>query len=308
MHPARPGGSQARGQPAGELAVADSCEGRCLDMPAEPAGTPLLDEVHQTAYPAQELGGLIFVYMGPDPAPLLPRYDVMVRDDCSRLLRAGIDHCNWLQRIENGHDPAHLGILHAAGYPQIAMTTLADPVPSDQARGASIASNCHCACSMGSFGSFVARCSCGRSASISACATFGFALYFARMDAVLAFAKAARKAGAQRFLLVSALGADPRSRIFYNRVKGETEEHLQSVGFESLVLLRPSLLLGERAESRPGERVAIVATKVLGPLLRPLSSRPIEARTVARAMLALAQSSSPGVRVVPSGELHQLGK
>lgn len=100
-----------------------AADGRCLDMPAEPANTPLLSEVKQTAYHAQDLGGLVFAYLGPSPAPLLPRYDVMVRDDCSRLLRAGIDHCNWLQRIENGHDPAHLGILHAAGYPQIAMQT-----------------------------------------------------------------------------------------------------------------------------------------------------------------------------------------
>jgi uncharacterized protein YbjT (DUF2867 family) len=127
-------------------------------------------------------------------------------------------------------------------------------------------------------------------------------------DAVLTFARAARKAGARRFLLVSALGADPRSRIFYNRVKGEAEEGLKSVGFESLVLLRPSLLLGDRAESRPGERAAIVATKVLGPLLRPFSGRPIEAKTVARAMLTLAKTSAAGTRVAPSGELHELGK
>jgi uncharacterized protein YbjT (DUF2867 family) len=127
-------------------------------------------------------------------------------------------------------------------------------------------------------------------------------------DAVLAFAQAARKAGARRFLLVSALGADARSRMFYNRVKGEAEEHLQRLGFESLVHLRPSLLLGERAENRPSERVAIVVAKALGPLLRPFSGRPIEARTVARAMVVLARDSAGGVRVVPSGELQELGK
>jgi uncharacterized protein YbjT (DUF2867 family) len=126
--------------------------------------------------------------------------------------------------------------------------------------------------------------------------------------AVLALGRAARRAGARRFLLVSALGADPRSRIFYNRVKGETEEDLKSLGFESLVLLRPSLLLGERAESRPGERAAIVVTKALGPLLRPFSGRPIEARTVARAMLALARDAAGGTRVALSGELQELGK
>jgi uncharacterized protein YbjT (DUF2867 family) len=126
-------------------------------------------------------------------------------------------------------------------------------------------------------------------------------------DAVLAFAKAARQAGAKRFLVVTALGADPRSRVFYNRVKGEVEQALQGVGFESLVILRPSLLLGERAESRPGEHVAIVLSKALGPLLRPFGGRPIEARTVARAMRALAHEGPPGVRVVPSGELQGLG-
>ncbi|HLM44435.1 MAG TPA: oxidoreductase, partial [Myxococcaceae bacterium] len=109
-------------------------------------------------------------------------------------------------------------------------------------------------------------------------------------DAVLAFAKAAKQAGARRFLVVTALGADPGSRVFYNRVKGEVEQHLKGMGFESLVILQPSLLLGERAESRPGERAAIIASRVLAPLLRPLASRPIEARTVARAMVALAQA------------------
>jgi uncharacterized protein YbjT (DUF2867 family) len=127
-------------------------------------------------------------------------------------------------------------------------------------------------------------------------------------DAVLAFAQAARKAGARRFLLVSALGADAGSRIFYNRVKGEAEEHLKAVGFESLVLLRPSLLLGDRTESRPGERVAIVLSRALRPLLRPLASRPIEAHTVARAMLSLARDAGRGERVALSGELQELGK
>ncbi|WNG49780.1 oxidoreductase [Archangium minus] len=127
-------------------------------------------------------------------------------------------------------------------------------------------------------------------------------------DAVLAFAKAAKRAGAQRFLVVTALGSNPRSRVFYNRVKGEVEEALKTVGFESLVILQPSLLLGERAERRPGEHAAIIASRVLAPLLRPLASRPIEARTVARAMRALAHSAPAGVRVVPSGELQELGR
>ncbi len=127
-------------------------------------------------------------------------------------------------------------------------------------------------------------------------------------DAVLAFAKAAKQAGTRSFLVVTALGADTRSRVFYNRVKGEVQEALKGVGFESLVILQPSLLLGERAESRPGERAAIVASRVLAPLLRPLASRPIEAHTVARAMLALAREAPQGVKVAPSGELQELGR
>lgn len=127
-------------------------------------------------------------------------------------------------------------------------------------------------------------------------------------EAVLAFARAAQRAGARRFLVVTALGADARSRVFYNRVKGEVEEALEGLGLECLVVAQPSLLLGERQESRPGERAAIVASRLLAPLLRPLPSRPIEARTVARALVRLAREATPGVRVVRSGELQRLGR
>ena len=126
-------------------------------------------------------------------------------------------------------------------------------------------------------------------------------------EAVLNFARAARRAGVQRFVIVTALGANARSRVFYNRVKGETEDALKTLGFESLIILQPSLLLGERSESRIGEQVAGVLARALAPLLRPLAARPIEARTVARAMVALAHQGPPGTRVVPSGELHALG-
>lgn len=124
--------------------------------------------------------------------------------------------------------------------------------------------------------------------------------------AVLSFAQAARRAGARRFLVVTALGANPRSRVFYNRVKGEVEEALDAVGFESLTILQPSLLLGERAESRPAERVAILVSRAVGPLLRPFAGRPIEARAVARAMRVLARQAHTGVRRVRSGALHEL--
>ena len=96
-------------------------EGRCLDMPAEPADTPLKNEVRQTAYRTQEAGGFVFAYLGPDPAPLLPRYDLLFREDLDRVVYSKEEHCNWLQRAENGWDPQHLMALHAPGYPQIAL-------------------------------------------------------------------------------------------------------------------------------------------------------------------------------------------
>lgn len=126
-------------------------------------------------------------------------------------------------------------------------------------------------------------------------------------DAVIEFAKAALAAGARCFALVSSLGADPHSRIFYNRVKGETEADLQALGFESLIFAQPSLLLGDRTESRPGERAMIVASRFLGGLLKPFASRPIEALVVARALLAIAHDSKHGTRVFPSVELQRLG-
>jgi 5,5'-dehydrodivanillate O-demethylase len=96
-------------------------EGHCLDMPAEPADSKLKQEVQQTAYATQEAAGLIFAYLGPQPMPLLPKYDLLFREDCNRVVYSKEEHCNWLQRAENGWDPQHLMALHAPGYPQIAL-------------------------------------------------------------------------------------------------------------------------------------------------------------------------------------------
>ncbi len=128
------------------------------------------------------------------------------------------------------------------------------------------------------------------------------------LDTVVAFARAARRAGAPRFLAVSALGADSRSRVFYNRVKGEAEEALRAVGFEGLVLVRPSLLLGERSEARPAERAAGVVTRLVPwGLAGPLSRwRPVPADAVAAALVALAGLPFRGVRVVENDEIHRL--
>jgi uncharacterized protein YbjT (DUF2867 family) len=118
-------------------------------------------------------------------------------------------------------------------------------------------------------------------------------------DYVVALAQAAKPAGARRFLLVSALSANPRSRIFYSRVKGETERDVSAVPFTAVHIFRPSLLLGQRAEARPFERLAFPLFKMLTPLLvgplRPY--RAIAAETVARAMIRAALGSTTGVRV-----------
>jgi 5,5'-dehydrodivanillate O-demethylase oxygenase subunit len=95
--------------------------GQCREMPAEEPDCPLIREVKIAGYKVEELGGLIFAYMGPDPAPLLPRYDLLVREDIDRDVSASVEHCNWLQRAENGVDTYHSMALHASVYPSIAL-------------------------------------------------------------------------------------------------------------------------------------------------------------------------------------------
>lgn len=129
-------------------------------------------------------------------------------------------------------------------------------------------------------------------------------------DAVLSFARAAREAGVRRFGVVSALGADPASRTFYNRVKGEMEFALQGLGFDRLVIARPSLLTGDRSSlgqpTRPGERLALTLT---GPIRAwiPAAWRPIEAERVARALSRSLSSPGPARQILESAELQRLG-
>lgn len=129
-------------------------------------------------------------------------------------------------------------------------------------------------------------------------------------DAVLAVARAARTRGATHCGVVSALGADTRSGVFYNRVKGEAEEALAALGFERLVIARPSLLDGGRESlgqpHRAGEAWTLRLTRPLAPLI-PKAWRPIAAERVARALrLALAQGG-PAVQVLESGTMQTLG-
>ncbi|WP_330835491.1 NAD(P)H-binding protein [Piscinibacter sp.] len=126
-------------------------------------------------------------------------------------------------------------------------------------------------------------------------------------DAVVNTARAARAAGAKRLIVVSALGADARSRVFYNRVKGEMQAAVAAAGVESVVFAQPSLLLGDRAALgqpvRSGEALALRAA----PLLRwlPRGVRPIAAGDVARAMVQGALEAKPGVRMLSSGDMQR---
>ncbi|MCW2761773.1 MAG: nucleoside-diphosphate sugar epimerase [Marmoricola sp.] len=125
-------------------------------------------------------------------------------------------------------------------------------------------------------------------------------------DAVVALARAARDHGASGFLHVTAMGADPGSRVFYNRVKGETERDVAEVGVPTTVAFRPSILDGERDESRPAERVGLVVMRALGPVLGRL--RPTRAEDVARAMIREAERLEPGTRVVGAAEITRLAR
>lgn len=96
-------------------------DGHCLQQPAEPAESSFKARVQHIAYRARDLGGLVFAYIGPEPAPLLPNYDLFFREDGERELGAGREYCNWLQRAENSVDQSHLVSLHASEYPQMAL-------------------------------------------------------------------------------------------------------------------------------------------------------------------------------------------
>ena len=129
-------------------------------------------------------------------------------------------------------------------------------------------------------------------------------------DAVLAFATAASLAGVQRFAVVSALGANRRSGNFYSRVKGEMELALTGLCFDSLVVVRPALLTGDRkALAQPARHAEQWAAALSAPFaaLIPRSIRPIGADVVARGMQRALAERWPGLRIVESAELHKLG-
>jgi uncharacterized protein YbjT (DUF2867 family) len=122
-------------------------------------------------------------------------------------------------------------------------------------------------------------------------------------DAVVGVARLALRAGASRCVAISALGADSGSPVFYNRVKGETEAALAGLGYPSLTIVRPSLLDGDRAESRPGERIALALARPVARLI-PGRWRPVPAIAVARCMLDAGLRGEPGLRTLESDRIQ----
>ncbi len=129
-------------------------------------------------------------------------------------------------------------------------------------------------------------------------------------DAVVAVARAARASGVARLALVSALGADELSTVFYNRVKGEAEDAVAALGFERVVIARPSLLMGNREEiGQPARPVEGTVQTLLRPVTRlvPAKWRPIEASVVARALVRTLRADGPSVQVLESAALLSAG-
>jgi len=120
----------------------------------------------------------------------------------------------------------------------------------------------------------------------------------------------AKQAGVAHFSVVSAMGANEKSTVFYNKVKGECENALQQIGFNRLSIFRPSLLTGPRREFRLGEKIA----QVLFPLVEWLfvgrwkNYRSISTNTVARAMLLNSIKTDEGIEIFQSDEIKQLSR
>ena len=126
-------------------------------------------------------------------------------------------------------------------------------------------------------------------------------------DAVIAVAAAAKAAGAKRLGLVSAMGADKGSPMFYTRVKGETEDALTALAFDTLVIARPSFLAGDRSTLgqplRGGEKLAMNLSRWLAPLI-PRNYASVDASTVARALLQKVPRVI-GKQIILSGDLQR---
>jgi uncharacterized protein YbjT (DUF2867 family) len=114
--------------------------------------------------------------------------------------------------------------------------------------------------------------------------------------------------GAKQFLIITSLGADPHSRIFYNRVKGEVEESIRKIPLDAIHVFRPSLLLGDRAEHRTSEKAgALILSALKYAMKGPLQKyRAIQAHDVAKAIVRVAQMNLNGVNIFESQRIQEI--
>jgi uncharacterized protein YbjT (DUF2867 family) len=124
----------------------------------------------------------------------------------------------------------------------------------------------------------------------------------------LVLAQLARERGVGKFLIITAMGADRNSKVFYNRVKGELEEELKGAGFSALHIFRPSLLLGDRNEFRLGEKIAIILSPLLSFLMVGSLSpfKPIKAMDVANAMYLSGLNQKTGEFIHRSDQIQSI--
>lgn len=128
------------------------------------------------------------------------------------------------------------------------------------------------------------------------------------LEAVAAFAVLAQRCRAEQLLLVSAVGADPESDVFYNRVKGEAEQAVLKRFPGELHILRPSLLLGDRKDFRLFERLAILFAPIYSPLLVGdlKKYKPIQSKNVAKVMMSIAARVKSAPTIIENEQIHTI--
>ena len=131
--------------------------------------------------------------------------------------------------------------------------------------------------------------------------------YKVDFEYVLTIAKAGFENGAKKMAMVSSMGADKNSTFFYNRTKGEIEAAVTKIGYQSLYIFRPSILLGKRTEFRFGELIG-KAVMTFFSFAIPKKYKPIEASTVAAAMILKMNSDDRGLQILASDQIADLNK
>ncbi|MEO8193422.1 MAG: oxidoreductase [Gemmatimonadales bacterium] len=122
-------------------------------------------------------------------------------------------------------------------------------------------------------------------------------------DYLVSAAKLGFNNGATHFLVVSAVGANARSPIFYNRLKGEMEDAVTAVPYRSMTIARPSVLVGDRPGPRLSEKIAWKLA-----FITPRSYKPVKGTTVARALINCARADEPGLRVIPNRDIERIAR